>query len=81
MTGKAKPVLEEFEQIRADILERLFAGVTEEEFQKAKEANWKVSMGGILGDCSCRDGYSVRFENCTYDAERGIGNSELPDIE
>ena len=57
------------------------AGVTEEEFQKAKEANWKVSMGGILGDCSCRDGYSVRFENCTYDAERGIGNSELPDIE
>ncbi|MFR3320582.1 MAG: hypothetical protein ACLTSZ_04665 [Lachnospiraceae bacterium] len=55
--------------------------MTEEEFQKAKEANWKVSMGGILGDCSCRDGYSVRFENCTYDAERGIGNSELPDIE
>ena len=52
-----------------------------EEFQKAKEANWKVSMGGILGDCSCRDGYSVRFENCTYNAERGIGNSELPDIE
>ena len=56
-------------------------GVTEEEFQKAKEANWKVSMGGILGDCSCRDGYSVRFADCTWDAKRGLGNAELPDIE
>ena len=56
------------------------AGVTEEEFQKAKEANWKVSMGGNSRRLP-RHGYSVRFENCTYDAERGIGNSELPDIE
>ena len=56
-------------------------GVTEEEFEKAKEEKWKVSMGGILGDCSARDGYSVRFENCTYDAARGLGNTALPDIE
>ena len=39
MTGKAKPVLEEFEQIRADILERLFAGVTEEERSCFKAGN------------------------------------------
>lgn len=56
-------------------------GVTEEEYQKAKEEKWKASMGGILGDCSCRDGYSVNFKNCTYRAERGLGNTDLPDIE
>lgn len=56
-------------------------GVTEEEFEKAKEEKWKASMGGILGDCSARDGYSVRFENCTYDAARGLGNTALPDIQ
>ena len=56
-------------------------GVTEEEYQKAKEEKWKASMGGILGDCSCRDGYSVNFKNCTYSAERGLGNTDLPDIE
>lgn len=56
-------------------------GVTEEEFQKAAETYWKASMGGILGDCSCTNGYSVNFENCTYHTERGIGNTELPDIE
>lgn len=56
-------------------------GVTEEDFQKATEAYWKASMGGILGDCSCANGYSVDFENCTYSTERGIGNTELPDIE
>ena len=56
-------------------------GVTEEEFQKAAETYWKASMGGILGDCSCTNGYSVNFENCTYRTERGIGNTELPDIE
>ena len=56
-------------------------GVTEEENKKAKEEKWKASMGGILGDCSCRDGYSVNFKNCTYRAERGLGNTDLPDIE
>ena len=56
-------------------------GVTEEEFQKAKAKYWKPSMGGILGDCSCTNGYSVNFENCTYSTERGVGNVELPDIE
>lgn len=56
-------------------------GVTEEEFQKAVKEYWKASMGGILGDCSCTNGYSVGFENCTYSAERGIGNTDLPDIE
>ena len=55
-------------------------GVTEEEFQKAKEEHWKASMGGILGDCSCTNGYSVDFENCTYNTERGVGNTDLPDI-
>ena len=49
--------------------------------QKAVETYWKASMGGILGDCSCTNGYSVNFENCTYNTERGIGNTELPDIE
>ena len=38
-------------------------------------------MGGILGDCSCVDDYSVKFEKCKWDSERGIGNAELPDIE
>ena len=56
-------------------------GVTEEDLQKAAETYWKASMGGILGDCSCTNGYSVNFENCTYNTERGIGNTELPDIE
>ena len=42
MTGKAKPVLEEFEQIRADILERLFAGVTEEERSCLKRVMGKI---------------------------------------
>ena len=56
-------------------------GVTEEDLQKAVETYWKASMGGILGDCSCTNGYSVNFENCTYNTERGIGNTELPDIE
>ena len=55
-------------------------GVTDEEFQKAKEEHWKASMGGILGDCSCTNGYSVDFENCTYNTERGVGNTDLPDI-
>lgn len=55
-------------------------GVTEEEYKKAKEGKWKASMGGILGDCSCRDGYSVNFKKCIYSAERGIGNVDLPDI-
>ena len=55
-------------------------GVTEEEFQKAKAEHWKPSMGGILGDCSCTNGFSVNFENCTYSTERGVGNVELPDI-
>ena len=54
-------------------------GVTEEEFQKAKAEYWKPSMGGILGDCSCTNGFSVNFENCTYSTERGVGNVELPD--
>ena len=36
-------------------------------------------MGGILGDCSCTNGFSVNFENCTYSTERGVGNVELPD--
>lgn len=56
-------------------------GVTDEEFEEAKENHWKASMGGILGDCSCTNGYSVNFENCTYNTERGIGNTDLPDIE
>ena len=56
-------------------------GVTEEEFQKAKEAYWKASMGGMLGDCSCTNDYSVNFENCEYNTERGIGNTDLPDVE
>ena len=55
-------------------------GVTEEEFQKAKEAYWKASMGGMLGDCSCTNDYSVNFENCEYNTERGIGNTDLPDV-
>jgi len=42
MTGKAKPVLEEFEQIRADILERLFSGVTEEERSCLKRVMGKI---------------------------------------
>lgn len=42
MTGKAKPLLEEFEQIRADILERLFAGVTEEERSCLKRVMGKI---------------------------------------
>ena len=36
-------------------------------------------MRGILGDCSCTNGFSVNFENCTYSTERGVGNVELPD--
>ena len=55
-------------------------GITEEEFQKAKKQYWKQSMGGILGDCSCTNDYSVSFKNCTYSTERGIGNTDLPDI-
>ena len=55
-------------------------GVTEEEFRKAKEAYWKASMGGMLGDCSCTNDYSVNFENCKYNTERGIGNTDLPDV-
>ena len=49
MTGKAKPVLEEFEQIRADILERLFAGVTEEERSCLKRVMGK-SMKNIQAE-------------------------------
>ncbi|MGN1165626.1 MAG: GLUG motif-containing protein [Lachnospiraceae bacterium] len=56
-------------------------GISKDEFQKVVEKRWKVNMGGILGDCSCVDDYSVNLEKCKWTSERGIGNPELPDIE
>lgn len=56
-------------------------GVSNEVFQDIVEQKWKASMGGILGDCSCVDDYSVNFEKCKWNSERGLGNTELPDIE
>ena len=57
-----------------DVLEFIMAGATAVSYTHLAETYWKASMGGILGDCSCTNGYSVNFENCTYNTERGIGN-------
>lgn len=54
--------------------------VTDEQYNKIMENYRKVSLGGILGDCSCKGSYSVSFSNCTHNAERGVGNTDLPDI-
>ncbi len=34
----------------------------------------------MLGDGSCINNYSVNFENCKYNTERGIGNTDLSDV-
>ncbi|MDD5803449.1 hypothetical protein ACTQWG_15220 [Blautia sp. HCP3S3_H10_1] len=52
-------------------------GVSEEFKEKYADVLWKSSLGGILGDCSCVEGYSVKIENCTHNAENEIGNPEL----
>ena len=52
-------------------------GVSEEYKEKYADALWQSNLGGILGDCSCTEGYSVRIENCTHNAENEIGNPEL----
>lgn len=42
---------------------------------------WKNYVGGIIGNASAEDAYSFLVENCTYvGAERGLGNTEYPDI-
>lgn len=55
--------------------------ISENDYQLVLEYKRFVYVGGILGNCSCTDGYSVRFENCTWDTTRGVGNPYLPDIE
>ncbi|MDO4343599.1 MAG: hypothetical protein Q4C50_02225 [Eubacteriales bacterium] len=38
-------------------------------------------IGGIIGNASGEEDYSVQVENCTYSgAERGMGNGDLPDV-
>ena len=40
--------------------------------------NW---FGGIIGNTSAENGFSVLVENCTYTGfERGLGNESLPDV-
>lgn len=42
---------------------------------------WKNYIGGIIGNTCAEDAYSFSVENCTYiGAERGLGNTEYPDI-
>lgn len=50
-------------------------------FTEDNEVVFKNLFGGIIGDFAGEDGTDFLVKDCTYsNAERGLGNKELPDI-
>lgn len=46
-----------------------------------EDARYENQIGGIIGNCSAEDEYTVNVINCTYsNTERGLGAKYLPDV-